>query len=353
MRTPIELVIDVTEAAGLGTPAHTAVTLFLPDEGALADPPAVCFGFPGGGYNRRYYAFDMPDSAGRSGEAGYHCERGWIFAACDSLGFGDATAPEPHILTLDAVAAANDATVRTVMARLADGTLAAGLAPIANAAAIGIGQSMGGCFTIVAQGQHATFDGVGILGSSAIHTVVPMRPGEPPAVAPWITRSSRLDNPEILNMAAFAAAGENSFPARLAAAAADPSREHPFLWSFHYDDEPAEVVALDMAASAGKADPLPPWRSATAPLCGAQMLTPGVVAGEAAAIAVPVLIGVGERDVVPDPWAEPKAYKSATDVSLFVCPRMSHMHNFAHTRFDFWRRIHAFGSRVAAAKAGR
>src|SRR3546814_8873973 len=78
-----------------------------------------------------------------------------------------------------------------------------------------------------------------------------------------------------------------------------------------YDDEPADIVALDMAASAGLADPLPAWRSATTPSCGVHMVAPGAVALEAAAITVPVLVAVGERDVVPDPWMEPKAFKSA------------------------------------------
>src|SRR3546814_11259970 len=80
-----------------------------------------------------------------------------------------------------------------------------------------------------------------------------------------------------------------------------------------------------MAASAGLADPLPAWRSATTPSCGVHMVAPGAVALEAAAITVPVLVAVGERDVVPDPWMEPKAFKSAHDVSVFVCPRMGHI----------------------------
>src|SRR3546814_5962423 len=75
----------------------------------------------------------------------------------------------------------------------------------------------------------------------------------------------------------------------------------------------SDLVALDMAASAGLADPLPAWRSATTPSCGVHMVAPGAVALEAAAITVPVLVAVGERDVVPDPWMEPKAFKSAHD----------------------------------------
>ncbi|MBA2933716.1 hypothetical protein HZF05_06345 [Sphingomonas sp. CGMCC 1.13654] len=350
MKAPIELTIDVTEAAGLGTPAHTAVTVCLPDDGALADPPVICFAYPGGGYNRRYYTHDMLDgSAG--GEAAYHCDRGWIVVACDHLGFGESTIPEGNALDLDNVAAANDAAVREVITRLEKGTLAPGLEPVTGATKIGIGQSMGGCFTIVAQGNHETFDAVGILGYSGIHTVVPTRPGQPEAAWPWISRRQSLDSPRVMNAAAMASAEGAKLGDGEALRKAAQCGEHPFQWSFHYDDEPADIVALDMAASAGTVDPLPIWRSATTPPCGVYMVAPGAVALEAASILVPVLVAVGERDVVPDPWAEPKAYKSAIDIGVYVCPRMAHMHNFASTRLLFWEHIQSWGDRVARMRA--
>ena len=358
MRGPFELRVDVREAAGLGIPAHVAVTIFLPDDGMLSDPPVICFGFPGGGYCRRYYSFDMPDGSG-GGEAGFHCERGWIFAACDHLGFGDSTVPEGNALDLENVAAANHAAVQTVTTRLEGGRLVAGFPPIANATKLGIGQSMGGCFTIVAQGQLGTFDGVGILGYSAIHTVVPARPGQPMIKRPWISRSSSLDNPVILNRAALDAAERPPLSATVAVENAWASGEHPFQWAFHYDDEPPDVIAMDMAdivvsdtaANLGGSQTLPEWRSATTPSCRLYMVAPGVVAPEAASITVPVLVAVGERDVVPDPWMEPKAYKSSRDLTVFVCPRMGHMHNFAHTRTLFWQRLHCWGTGVAQTRA--
>jgi len=121
-------------------------------------------------------------------------------------------------------------------------------------------------------------------------------------------------------------------------------------WCFHYDDEPAEIVALDMDSLVGLISPPPEWRSVSVPSCWLNPVAPGAVATEAASITVPVLIAMGERDVVPDPWMEPRAYKSSTDISLFVCPRMSHMHNFAHTRQKFWQRIHSWGTAVAEAR---
>jgi pimeloyl-ACP methyl ester carboxylesterase len=157
---------------------------------------------------------------------------------------------------------------------------------------------------------------------------------------PWMPRGSDPASPVVLNRAAMA----TTSPTPAVPAAPAVLDEHPFAWAFHYDDEPADVVAQDMATGGG---PVPPWRSATAPACAIAMVSPGTVAAEAAAITVPVFVGVGERDVVPDPWIEPKAYSSATDVSLFVCPRMAHMHNFAHTRERFWTRLHGWGEGVA------
>src|SRR3546814_17929252 len=143
----------------------------------------------------------MPGASG-GGEAGFHCARGWIFVACDHLGFGDSTIPEGNALTLDNVAAANHATVQEVMLRLNEGTLVDGLGPITNATTLGLGQSMGGCFAIVAQGQLAPSAGVGLLGYSGIHTVVPTRPGQPSAVLPSIPRPASLPNSKTPTLAA-------------------------------------------------------------------------------------------------------------------------------------------------------
>jgi pimeloyl-ACP methyl ester carboxylesterase len=80
-------------------------------------------------------------------------------------------------------------------------------------------------------------------------------------------------------------------------------------------------------------------------------LTPGAVAIEAAAVAVPVLCAMGVRDLVVDPLGETRAFRSAPSVDLFICPRLGHMHNFGGTRALFWERIHSFGAWCAAMKA--
>jgi pimeloyl-ACP methyl ester carboxylesterase len=319
MTVSIDFTVDVTDAAGLGEPLTTAVTVTVPDgrdRDAGDTRPIVCFGFPGGGYSRQYFTFDMPGASG-GGQAGWHAARGWVFVSCDHLFVGESSAPtEPEKLTFEVVAAANAATVENVLARLAGGVVLDGFPALRDPIAIGIGQSMGGCFTIVQQARHSSYAGVGILGFSGLQTALAFPPGSDPPANPFEIRGDGL-------------------PAA--------------TWVFHYDDEPADVVAQDMTGYPLRERP-PVWGSATVPPCAAQMLDEGVVAREAAAITVPVFVGVGERDVCPDPRAEPTAYASSPDITVFVCPLMSHMHNFASTRELFWTRLHAWGETVARSR---
>lgn len=312
MTTSVDLTVDVSSAVSLGEPLHTVATVHLPEPDRLADPPVVCFGFPGGGYSRHYYSIDLIGDG--ISQAEWHVARGWIFVTCDHLGVGDSSVLEPDTLTYETVAAANVMTVESVLAALAGHTLDDGFPAVTDPVTLGVGQSMGGCFLIVAQADHDPFDGIALLGFSGIHTVVPSPPGAPEVA---IARISEED------------------------------RGQAFTWAFHHEDEPGDIVDRDMAAMAG--GEVPPWRSPTVPACAIQMIEPGTVATEAASISIPILIAVGERDVVPDPWQEPTAFRSSSDISVYVCERMAHMHNFAPTRERFWERIHSWGNGVAAS----
>lgn len=339
----VELEIDVSSALDLGRAVHTAVTVHLPDPATMPPRPVVCFAFPGGGYNRTYYTLDLAD--GGCGQAGWHADRGWIFVSCDHVNVGDSTILDPDTTTYELIAAANAATVTSVLQRLSDGTLHDGHGPVTAPTVLGLGQSMGGCFTIVAQAHHQLFDGVGILGFSAIHTVVPSAPGIPDVAMPVMPRAGYPDAPVMLNSDALAQAADAVTDDQSLSEATETSGEHIWTWAFHHDDEPRELVAQDMDAMSGGAPP--PWRSATTPACAILMVAPGTVATEAAVIDVPVLVAVGERDVIPDLHAEPRAYPASPDVTIARYPRMAHMHNFAPTRERLWRRIHDWGASVA------
>lgn len=305
----VELQVDVSGATGLPGALHTAVSVFVPETRKRLSPPLVVFAFPGGGYSRGYFHIEWPGLRGYS-QAQHHTDAGFVFVACDHLGVGQSSLPDPASLTLEAVPAANRALVDSVLARLEAGTLVDGLEPLRSAVRIGMGQSMGGCFLAVQQARYRSFDAIAVLGYSGIHTVLPRPPAD--------------------------------------------SGPDAFRYGFHMPDVPRELVEADL----GSGFPLrggqpPPWGSSSVPGCATRMLEPGYIAREAAAIDVPVFIGVGERDVCPDPHIEPSAYRAAHDVTLYVQPRAAHMHNFAGTRALLWDRLANWALGVGAERCAR
>src|SRR5260370_15745189 len=271
-------------------PLAVPALVHIPD--APVAPGVVAIAMPGGGYSRGYYDLHLPGHSGYS-QARYHTDRGWARVACDQSGTGDSSVPAaPH--TIAQVAAVQAAAVRGMRDRLAAGTLADGLPPAPGAIVLGLGQSMGGCFTIAAQGGYAPYDAVGILGFSARHTELPLPEG---------TFAQVPTSPD------GGAASQEDVTAALMAS---------FRWVFHFDDVPADIAPLDMASVPMRdGDDGPTWgrRAASLP-CGVAMLKPVLVTGQAAAIAVPVLIAQGERDFVPHPRDEPAAASSSEHVPI-------------------------------------
>ena len=337
-----DLSIDVTDAAALGEEAHIAVTVHLPDPATMPATPVVCFAKPGGGYSRGYYTIDLPGPA-RGAQADWHAARGWIFVSVDHLGVGDSsTHHDGNRLDYTTVAAASHDAERQLLAQLAAGTLVDGFPPVTDPLTLGIGQSMGGCLTVVQQGRYHAYDGIGVLGYSAVHTHPPAAPGDDPITAPWRPRDTitTMDPMVVVNAPQLAAATVRS---------GEPGGWSRMAWGFHYRDVDDATVAADMERGDGD---WPGWASKTMPTAVASScLTPGAIAPEAAAVLAPVLVAMGERDVIADPRGEPRAYLSASSVDLYICPRMGHMHNFASTRELLWQRIETWAAWVRAVKA--
>jgi pimeloyl-ACP methyl ester carboxylesterase len=330
-----ELRVDVAARLGLAGPLEIAATVHFPPPTTLRDPPLVIFALPGGGYSRGYYDMHFDGHTGYS-EAQFHLERGCIFVGCDPIGVGQSTLPEPASITFELLAATFDAAAREIVARIEQGSLSAALPPLSGLRSVAIGQSMGGKICVLTQGRHRTFSGIGVLGASAIHTVLPQR-----------TLADR----------------ESSLRGHLqqrgtdvsSTSVAESSRSIPdFLYPFHWEDEPPDIVAADMTGGYPlRRAPAPSFGSVTIPPCAVTMMSPGCIAEEAAAVEVPVLVGVGERDVCPTPLLEPQAYGRATDISVYIVPRMAHMHNFAPTRRLLWERIDAWAQRVVTTTGSR
>lgn len=346
MAQQVELRIDVTDAVGLGEPAHVTATVVLPEPELLGERSVVCFAKPGSSYSRCYYTLELPGPA-HGAQAAWHAERGWIFAALDTLGSGSSSTHDPEAMDFATLGRAAMAAEQDILLRLANGLLLAGYPPIHQPVVIGIGQSLGGSLVVHQQAHHRSYDGVAILGFSPVHSHPATPPGGAPIVVAWYARDGA---PEPLNAAALAEA---------TAGGPQQGAWSALAWGFHYDDVPQDVVEQDMlhyeaTAQGGRQSAdlrVEPWMSFTTPHpVGRVTLTPGAVLTEAAAIAVPVLCAMGERDLVVDPLGETRAFRSAPSVDVFICPRLGHMHNFGGTRALFWERIHSFGEWCAAMK---
>lgn len=322
----VEVRIDISGRHGLPGTVEIAATVHLPDPECLPRVPVILFASPGGGFSRGYYDMHFPGHSGYS-QAEHNVAAGCVLVAYDHLGTGDSSLVDPGLLTIEVLAAANDAAVRILAERMAKGTLCDGYPALEQAFHIGVGQSMGGCLTIVMQGRHQTFDATAVLGYSGFHTVPPQRD---PIAQQGLINSTRALN-RLSDIRTLSIAETTS-----------PHTKDDMRYPHHWEDVPPDILDADTPQGypfRRTADWPPPWRSASLPQCALIMLSPGCVAEEAAAITVPVLTAMGERDVCLDPHEEPSAYRNARDITLFIVPGMAHMHNFATTRRVLWDRL--------------
>lgn len=322
----IERRIDVTRAAGLGQKIEMAVTAYLPDVMLLPDLPVSIFACPGGGYSRRYFELQFEGHEGYN-EAAWHAARGTVYIAIDHVGVGDSTIPDLSRLTFETLAATHDECVQQIAQALETGTFAENYPPLKPLFRVGMGQSMGGGVTILAQGRHATFNAIAPCGVSAIHTILPQR-----TPSAYERGKARFD-----------AVADGRVRSHL-------ETDHDgvdYTYAFHWEDVPQDILYEDMKGGYPIRQTSPWFGSLTIPHCAVQMMLPGAFAQEAAEVLVPVMIANGERDTCPNPHAEAGAYPASKDVTTFIVPNMAHMHNFASTREMLWQRLHDWSRTVA------
>jgi alpha-beta hydrolase superfamily lysophospholipase len=318
--TVAHLDVDITGKVPIEGSLHTKVTVHLPERLPEGRPPIVVFAFPGGGAGRGMFCMEAPTTLAYS-QARWHAERGTIFVSCDHLGTGESSHPDPSLLLSPyPIAWGNGATVDGVLAELASGSLLTGFGPVERYIVLGIGHSMGANLTIVLQAHRQTFDGIAVLGYSAIHTALPVPPGHDATPTRRPPRGYPIDGRGI------------------------PLRDEQFQKVKRYMSRWDDEEAAEMKRHAWEL----PLASRTMPPAAQYMNAAGIVTEEASWIEAPVFLGFGERDVGRNPWEEPRYYWRSNDVTLAVIPRMSHGLNSAATREMMWERLHHWAVGVAS-----
>lgn len=312
---PTAVSIDVSGVIDGDDTLSTAALVFEPTR-LPPGTPTVVFAFPGGGYTKTYFDMEIPGYPGYS-MARYLADHGFIVVACDNLGAGESSRPQPSsLLTWRAMVDANQAAVTAIMDQLRVGSLLTRTGPVHDCRLLGVGHSLGAGLVTTQQAVHGTFDALVVLGRAIMGTHIPAPPEDGGAEPTW--KSGMLQRDEFEDTS-YLVDGYNYQPRRT------PWQRYLFYW----DDVPEAVLAADEAAGT------------TFPVEAARALAArnGPNAQAAAAVRVPILLGFGERDVVRDPRAEVPAYESATDLQLIVVPRSAHCHNLASSRHWLWDRM--------------
>lgn len=273
--------------------------LFLPPFDRLGEATRLCICLPGGTYDKRYYHLEIPGHP-RYSMAEHLAAAGHVVLCVDHWGVGDSSKPESAALvTPSAVAAANHAVGVQALALARAGRLHPALPALPNIESVGIGHSMGGMLTLVQQAAHRTHRQICILGKSAYQ------------------HNRAYFTPERQRHMRTEGVAEYSKTDRT-------DLRHAFYW----EDVPMAVVLADEAAAV-----------AVPSLLGRRTSGDNVALEEAGAIDVPVFLGVGERDTVISAHEEPRYYPRSPDVTLYLLPRSAHCHNLASTREQLWDRI--------------
>ncbi|GAB3597018.1 alpha/beta fold hydrolase [Microbacterium tumbae] len=314
---PRDLRVGLGADFALGADLECAVTVHVP----VVPPRAALFCYPGGGYSRDYFDLSFPGRTGYS-MAEALVDEGFLVVRCDHLGVGGSSHPErPERIRPVDLAAANSRVVRELAARIANGTLAQELPAQAGLALIGIAHSMGGGLLTIQQSLFADFDGIAMMGWSAVSMPTSARmsaltglPPEPRMLAP---------EPPPPRHPGYARVSRGSV-------------QH--YW-YHWGDVPPDVIEADDLAAVE----FPP--------CAGSMNEPGIAAAHAASIDVPVHLVAGERDLRLPDSDEPGAYPASPRVEFAVLPRSAHCHNMAGTRAIAWRGIADWAGTVTARGA--
>jgi pimeloyl-ACP methyl ester carboxylesterase len=288
---------------------------------APVQPETLLLCLPGGNMNRRYFDLRPDDGDESFSFAAQMTARGCIVAALDHLGLGDSSKPQDGWqLTAELLVQANVTATTELLARLREGRLTPQLPALPTLRSIGVGHSMGAMLTILQQHAAHQHAGVVLLGFSTrgLPEYAPpavKEANDPLAVRPLLLQIAKKMFGQPYPVIHGQQGGERGNNAELFG-----SRKA----------DPRGVAALKAATDC------------LLPIPAAMSMVPGNVAPEAAALGVPVFLGIGERDMVGPTHQVPAAFTGSHDVTLCILPEAGHSHFLFPARARLIERLHGW-----------
>jgi pimeloyl-ACP methyl ester carboxylesterase len=263
------------------------------------EPRAILVCWPGGSYARSYWEFA---NAPGYDFAAHMASRGFTVVAADPLGVGDSSRPaNVDAVTLEVMAAGCAEFTRQLRRHLALGD---------EVPVIGVGHSLGGCITVIAQALYGCYDRVVSLGyTHGVKDAVTSAAGECTEPRAAATEQAR----------AFFEDWEAGY------AISPRAPNHAWLYT---PSTPPDVVAADDRTVAA-------WpRQAYV-----EALLAGNTIRYAAEVGCPVFLGFGDHDIPDHPRDDASFYTGSSDLTIVVLDDAAHCHNFSPNRRSLWDRI--------------
>jgi pimeloyl-ACP methyl ester carboxylesterase len=302
--------VDVSDVAPPGC-TELALEVIAPPE----EPKAVLFCFPGGGMSRRYFDLAAPGYS----FAQYATGRGFLVVLVDHPGTGDSDAPDDGwTLTPKVIASIEAAAVDRLQ--------------VPQVPVIGVGHSMGASLLIHQQALRqqalrATYAGIALLGWAG--------QGLPQYLDEQDRRLGELDETD-----------PEGFTKALIESAKNRFNGDPFPVLRRGSSQ--LLIANPLPADVQQA-----LVAARAPLLavpGHASLIPGNTRRAAAAIDVPVFLGVGENDIAINHRLIPNEFPASDDITLFVLKGAGHNQNVEPGRHELWERVTSWADQLASRR---
>ncbi len=280
-------------------------------------PRQAFFCLPGGGMHRQYFDLQSPGDDSFN-FAQQMARRGFLVVAVDPLGIGASSRPvDGHALTVERLADVHAQVCDQLALALREGSLDSELAPLSDLHMIGLGHSMGAMLTIAQQARHGQHAAVALLGFCTAGLPQYLSP----QVKELLAEPAKLRE-QIIDLA------KKMFPDPYPDLNRGAGASGGIYGSGHA--QRAGIEALKMATD--RLLPTPAFQS----------ILPGNVAAEAAAIEVPVFLGIGEQDMIDEPQVVPASFPASAAVELRVFAGMGHAHFLYPSRVELFDALAAW-----------